>query len=64
MGGGAENCLGAADTGAPWATGEAEADGETDGFGRGLSEPETCAADGGVAAGLGGAVVGAGGAAD
>ena len=38
IGGGAENCLGAeADTGAPWAAGDAPLDGDAAGFGMGLS---------------------------
>jgi hypothetical protein len=51
IGGGAENCLGAADTGAPWAAGEAAAAGADD-LGSGLSALESCAADAGVLAGL------------
>jgi hypothetical protein len=53
--GGAENCLGAEeDTGAPWAAGEAEAaagEADGDGFGKGLTALEICAADGCVAGG-------------
>src|SRR5258708_24116099 len=51
IGGGAENCLDAEDTGAPWAAGEAEAaaDGEAAGFGNGLSALDTWPAEGGVA---------------
>jgi hypothetical protein len=60
--GGAENCLGAVDTGAPWAAGEAEvdaaADGEAAGFGNGLNALETWLADGGVTAGRVGLAVG------
>src|SRR5258708_28409696 len=64
IGGGAENCLDAEDTGAPWAAGEAEAaaDGEAAGFGNGLSALDTWPAEGGVAGRLG-ALVGAPGAA-
>jgi hypothetical protein len=66
IGGGAENCLDAEDTGAPWAAGEAEvtvtADGEADGFGSGLSALDTWPAEGGVA-GRVGLAVGATGAA-
>jgi len=65
--GGAENCLGAVDTGAPWAAGEAEveaeADGEAAGFGNGLNALDTWPADGGVADGRVGLAVGAAGAA-
>jgi hypothetical protein len=64
--GAALNCLGAVDTGAPWAAGEAEvtviADGEADGFGNGLSALDTWPAEGGVA-GRVGLAVGAAGAA-
>jgi hypothetical protein len=62
--GGAENCLGAVDTGAPWAAGEAEAtvtaDGEAAGFGNGLSALDTWPAEGGVAGRVGMAVGAAG----
>jgi hypothetical protein len=61
--GGAENCFGAVDTGAPWAAGEAEVDGEAAGLGNGLNAFETWAPDGGVAGARVGAAVGAGGAA-
>src|SRR5689334_9909741 len=70
IGGGAENCWGAEDdTAAPWAPGEAlldgeaDADAEADGFGSGLSTLLICAEEGGEAAGLAGAAVGAAGAA-
>lgn len=67
MVGGAENCLGAVDTGAPWAAGEAEVDaavdGEAAGLGKGLSALETWADDGGVVDGRVGLEVGAAGAA-
>jgi len=65
--GGAENCLGAVDTGTPWAAGAAEvageADGEAAGFGNGLNALETWADDGGVTAARVGFDVGAAGAA-
>jgi hypothetical protein len=62
IGGGAENCLDAEDTGAPWAAGEAEAaaDGEAPGFGNGLSALDTWPAEGGVAGRVGALVGGAG----
>ena len=66
IGGGAENCLGAEeDTAAPWAAGEGLLDGEVeaDGFGSGLRALPIWAEDGGEAAGLVGATVGAAGAA-
>ena len=63
IGGGAENCLGAADTGAPCAAGDAAVEGEAAGLGNGLSALETCAEEGGVAAARLGVDVGAAGAA-